>query len=57
MGRLEGKWSAALRETPPPRIEATAKPIYSGDSERPTTIVVEWTKDGKMQKPVFIDND
>ncbi|OAB88365.1 hypothetical protein AWH69_00670 [Janibacter melonis] len=56
MRNLERDWAAALGEDPPAVIEATARPIYSGDSERPRAIVVEWTKNGQAQDPEYINN-
>lgn len=54
--KLENEWRNLLKEDPPPKIEATVRPVYSGDSLRPSRMLVQWTKDGVSQPSQFIYN-
>lgn len=54
---LENEWRTLLRKDPPAEIEATVKPVYPGDSQRPSRFVVEWTKDGVPQDSKSIRNE
>lgn len=55
--KLESEWRSLLKGDPPPKIEATVRPVYSGESKRPSSMLVEWTKDGMPQKLLFVDNE
>lgn len=54
--RLEGQWRSLLSERPQPVIETKVVPVFAGDSKRPDSFMVEWTKNGKRQERVVIDN-
>lgn len=54
--KLETEWRHLLKGDPPPKIEATVRPAYSGDSQRPSRFVVGWTKDGIPQDETVIKN-
>lgn len=55
--KLESEWRSLLKGDPPPKIEATVKPMYEGDSLRPSRFVVEWSKDGDSRGRRIIDNE
>lgn len=55
-GQLEAIWRDELAKNPPPDIEMQMTPIYSGDSQRPTELIIDWTLDGEIQPQRIIDN-
>ena len=54
--KLENEWRALLKENPPPKIEVTVRPVYEGASQRPSRMLVQWSKDGESQGSRFIHN-
>lgn len=55
-GQLEALWRTELAKTPPPVIEMQMTPLYEGDSQRPTEMIIDWTLDGEIQPQRIIDN-
>ncbi len=53
-GALETTWADLIKEGHV--VEMHLEPTYPGDSKRPESFVVEWTKDGEAQPPVKFRN-
>ncbi|WP_336047110.1 DNA/RNA non-specific endonuclease [Solibacillus ferritrahens] len=46
--KIEEKWAAALKETPPKKVTVDIEIIYSGENMRPDKFIVNYFIDGKQ---------
>lgn len=53
--RIENKWDAALKETPPKTVTVDLDIIYSGSNVRPEKFSVKYTIDGETYSELFIN--
>ncbi|OOZ88011.1 type VII secretion protein [Bacillus cereus] len=51
--KVEDKWAAALKETPPKKVTVKVDIIYSGNDVRPDKFIVNYTIDGKPGSAKF----
>ncbi|PEF58407.1 DNA/RNA non-specific endonuclease [Bacillus paranthracis] len=51
--KVEDKWAAALKETPPKKVTVKVDIIYSGNDVRPDKFIVNYTIDGKPGNAKF----
>jgi hypothetical protein len=51
--KMENKWARALKETPPKNVDIKIKPVYTGNSKRPSEYRVEYTIDHIVTKEKF----
>ncbi|GMA98771.1 DNA/RNA non-specific endonuclease [Pelosinus sp. IPA-1] len=52
--KLENSWETALKNGQ--KVEVKIKPVYQGDSTRPSSYIINSTIDGRKQKPVIFNN-
>ncbi|MTW86944.1 hypothetical protein F3157_14930 [Virgibacillus dakarensis] len=45
---METEWSSALKEVPPRKVSVTIEPVYSKDSMRPDSFLVEYQIEGEF---------
>lgn len=51
--QMEASWAKALKSVPPKAVNVEIKNIYSGASERPIGLKIDYYIDGKKYSRVF----
>ena len=52
--KLENSWAKALEKGQ--KVDVKIKPVYEGNSTRPSNFIIKSIIDGRKQKPVIFNN-